>query len=480
MLGRTLDDSFPPAIRRDVTTVTLARLCANALYRYAGPFLAIIASGLDISIGELGLAITIAELCGLASPVIGRFVDAVSRRLSMVVGLAGVAAGGMVTAASPNVVVFTIGLFTLSLFKIVYDVGMGSWITDHVAFERRGRVVGLTETSWALGLLVGVSTMGLITAVTSWQWGYATAAVAVAVMATRIWTRIDAEPTVAHRRSEVPDGPRPGVRDLGLERMGPSVRCGTVRSGLLRSPDKAAVMLGRLAYRLGNLVRGSGRPAPVLESPVPVVANPASAPAPTARVPVTRARLPLAGRLGVLGVLALSGASQSLFVTFGAWLDDEFGIDTAVLAAITFGLGALELAASGLSTARTDRWGKERSVIGGAVVMMVAAAAFVAADERLIVGLILIGLFIAGFEFAIVSVIPMGGDLVPGRPGQGLGYFLAATALGRSLTTVPATRLYEANGIVACALLGLLLAAGVAAAMAGRLRAGHRPQQTGS
>ena len=36
-------------------------------------------------------------------------------------------------------------------------------------------------------------------------------------------------------------------------------------------------------------------------------------------------------------------ASESLFVTFGPWLQDEFGVGDAVLAATTFALGAVEL-----------------------------------------------------------------------------------------------------------------------------------------
>ena len=202
----------------------------------------------------------------------------------------------------------------------------------------------------------------------------------------------------------------------------------------------------------------------------------ASAPSPGDVGPVAvavidaAARIPLAGWLGVAAVLSMSAASQSLFVTFGAWLEDEFGIEAAVLSAITFGLGALELTASALSTARTDRWGKERSVIGGAAVMLVAALTFTAAEHRLVVGMILVGVFIAGFEFAIVSAIPIGGDLVPGQPGRGLGYVIAAATLGRSITTIPATRLYESSGIGACALLGAGFALCVAVAMALRLR----------
>lgn len=55
------------------------------------------------------------------------------------------------------------------------------------------------------------------------------------------------------------------------------------------------------------------------------------------------------------------GSSQVLFVTFGSWLDDTFGIGVVGLAAITVVLGVGELGASLTSAQRTDHWGKERS-----------------------------------------------------------------------------------------------------------------------
>lgn len=390
VLGRVLDDSFPPVIRHNVTALTVARLGANALYRFAGPFLAVIARGLDVTIGELGVALTIAELCGLAAPLIGRFVDRVSRRLAMVAGLAGLALGALIAASSNHVAQFAAGLFVLSFAKIVYDVGQGSWIADHVAFARRGRVVGLTETSWALGLLVGVSSMGLIAGATSWPWAYVAGAVFVAIMGAVLWRRIGPDDVPdAHRVETAPYGP---------------------------------VRLGR------------------------------------------------AGWLAVGAMVAMAGASQTMFVTFGAWLEDDHGFSTAALSAVTFSIGGLELAASTLSTARTDRWGKERSVIGGGLTMVGAAAVFIVLVDVLPVSLAMLGVFIASFEFAIVSIIPIGGDLVAGRPAAGLSRFLAASTVGRALTTVPATLLFDHVGIRACALLGAALAVAVAVAMSARRR----------
>ena len=80
LAGELLDDSYSPTVRRDIPTLTVARTAANALYRFAPVVLATIASGLDVSIGQLGVALTIAELCGFASPLVGRFVDRMSRR----------------------------------------------------------------------------------------------------------------------------------------------------------------------------------------------------------------------------------------------------------------------------------------------------------------------------------------------------------------------------------------------------------------
>jgi MFS transporter, DHA1 family, inner membrane transport protein len=389
VLRRTLDDSYPAPVRRDVTSVTVAKLTANAAYRFAPPFLATIARGLDVELSELGVALAVSELCGLSSPFIGRLVERVPRRLSMVGGLIGIAAGAVLAGASTGVVMFGAGLFVLAIAKIVFDVGVGSWIADHVPYERRGRVVGATETAWALGLLIGVSLMGLITTASSWRWAYASAALAVVVMAAVLSRRIE---------SDVGDAaPRP----------------------------VAAIDPGRLS---------------------------------------------LSGWLAVGALFCLMSAAQSLFVTFGPWLEDEFGVGTTGLAAVTFGLGALELVASSTSAARTDRWGKERSVAAGTAVMVPAALGLAALDQRMAVGLILLGLFIGAFEFAIVSCIPIGGELIPGSPARGLGTMVAFGTLGRAVTAIPATRLFDRWGLTPAALLSAGFAVLAGGLMVVRLR----------
>jgi predicted MFS family arabinose efflux permease len=177
-----------------------------------------------------------------------------------------------------------------------------------------------------------------------------------------------------------------------------------------------------------------------------------------------------AGWLAVLAVTALVMATQTVFVTFGAWLDEDRGLTTAALAGVTFGLGGLELTASGLSTARTDRWGKERCVIGGSASMVAAAAVFLVLGGSLPAALVLLGLFIAAFEFSLVSAIPIATTLVPGRPAAGLGRYVTAMTIGRTVTTIPATLLLEHRGFSWCMAVGGSLAVAVAVLMTARHR----------
>ena len=176
------------------------------------------------------------------------------------------------------------------------------------------------------------------------------------------------------------------------------------------------------------------------------------------------------GWLAILGMFGLMGAAQSLFVTFGPWLEDVFGFGNIGLAAVTFGIGGLELAASTTSAARTDRWGKERSVVRGTMLMIPCGLLLAAFDETLAVGLIALGIFIAGFEFAIVSTIPIGAELVPGSPGRGVGTMVAWATVGRASVAIPATRLYERYGLAPAALMAVGFATITCVAMVWRQR----------
>ena len=371
MLNRLLDDSFDKEIRRNITAVTVARLVANAAYRFAPLFLATIARGFDVSLSTLGFAIFVSELSGFASPFAGRIVDRLTHRNSMVLGLIGSAVGCTIAAVSTSPLMFAVGVTVLALTKQSFDLGLGAWIADHVPYNQRGKIVGLTETAWALGLLVGVSIMGLITAATNWRIGFAFAVLCLVVSMFVIFNRVTNKARVPHEsRSTTPQ---------------------------------------RIT---GN------------------------------------------SWLVVFTMFCIMCSAQNLFVTFGAWLEDEFQFGAARLAVAGFSLGLVELVASVSSSRQTDKWGKERSIALGALLVIPGGIFLCLGSNNLIIGLIGVFIYFLGFEFSVVSLLSLATSLVPNSPGTGLGWVLGAGTLGRAVMAIIATHLFESFGVQGPALMG--------------------------
>ena len=390
---RFLDDSYSEETRRHVTTLTIARLTANACFRYAPPFLASISDDFQISLSRLGLALMITEIAMGISPVLGRFVDRMHRRTAMAGGLLAISGAATIAAASPSVWIFVLGMLLIAVAKFIFDIGLASWVNDHVEYEKRGRVIGFTETSWALGLLIGVTAMGLVASATSWRWGYAVGAISVAVVAIVVMTRLD-----------------------------------------------------------GHDVAGSQRSKDTTKYP-----------------------MPRNGYWIFAAMFFLMAASQTLFVTFGSWLEDEFGFTEAGISAVVFGLGAFELLASVTSARRTDTWGKERSTIFGALLILPAGLLLMVGHNNAIIGLILLGIYLLGFEFSIVSMLPLSANLIPSSPGRGLGIVLAGGTLGRASMSLIGTAAYDKFGINVPAFIGAICAAGMIGCIVAYGRTTQRP-----
>ena len=85
---------------------------------------------------------------------------------------------------------------------------------------------------------------------------------------------------------------------------------------------------------------------------------------------------------------------------------------------------------------------------------MPAGIAMAIGSSNLVVGVVAAAVFFLGFEFAVVSLLPIASQLVPNSPGTGLGWVLGAGTLGRALMAVIATRGYEQYGMPAPALIG--------------------------
>lgn len=197
-MNRFVDPTYTPEVRRALGLLTLARLTANSGYRFAPPFLAVIASDLDVSLSTLGAVLAVSELAGLAGGRLGRLSDRLDRRRTMIAALVSVAAAAALAGAAPHPILLAAALWWLVWSKILFDVTLAGWLSDRIPYARRASAIGLTETSWALSMLVGVPLMGLVTAMASWRLGFATAAVAILGLAMLIARRFEPD----HHRAE--------------------------------------------------------------------------------------------------------------------------------------------------------------------------------------------------------------------------------------------------------------------------------------
>lgn len=381
MFARFIDSSYAPVVRKNLDRLVWSRLISNACYRFAPPFIAVIARGLNVSVTQMGIAFTVGEFAGLSSPLLGRFVDKNNRIVSMTIGMVGIALAVIGAATSTTLVQFAISMLLMSGCKVLFDTALIVWVNDHVPYERRGRIVGVIETSWALSLFIGVALMGLATAVFSWRIGFAVGAVGMLISG------------------------------------------GLVLAALPRHEAHAPVSEHR------------------------------------------RGAIPRNGYLVFACSFLLMAATQCLGITFGPWFEDEFGFSSGALIAVVIVLGIFELSSSISSSRVTDKWGKENSVLRGAALMVVAALLMGIGAHVSVVAVPMLVLFILGFEFALVSMLPLAANIVPSAGGIGLGLTVGAGTCGRAVFSTITTSLYDHVGPIGPAVIAAALSALTVVAM---------------
>lgn len=156
-------------IRRALAAVLIARTAANAGLRIVYPFLPTISRGLGVSIATLSVLIAVRNFGGITAPLAARTAETVGRRSMMTWAMGTVAVGTALTAIAPGFAVAGVGIVLVGLAKPAFDVPMQGWFGDRVPYERRGRILGITELTWSLALLVTVPVSGFLIAATSWR-----------------------------------------------------------------------------------------------------------------------------------------------------------------------------------------------------------------------------------------------------------------------------------------------------------------------
>lgn len=167
-------------VRRALAAVVVARTGVNAAVRVVYPFLPAIARGLDTSLGRVAGLTALTSIVGITGPLASTLAAQVGRRAVMLGGLVTALIGTAVIGLAPTLAVAAVGFVLVGFAKPGFDVPMQGWFGSRVPYERRGRVLGITELTWAGGLLASVPLSGYLIARTSWRAQFAVVGVLLA------------------------------------------------------------------------------------------------------------------------------------------------------------------------------------------------------------------------------------------------------------------------------------------------------------
>lgn len=156
-------------LRFQVLAFTLIRTVMNSLHRMVYPFLPVIGSGLGVDFQALSLALTLRSLAGVAGPFLASVADSRGRKTGLLFGLLLFTLGVAVVAIWPSFPAFLAALIMAVIGKYVFDPSMQAYLGDRVPYNRRGRVIAVTELGWSMSFILGVPLVGWLISRGGWQ-----------------------------------------------------------------------------------------------------------------------------------------------------------------------------------------------------------------------------------------------------------------------------------------------------------------------
>lgn len=165
-----------------------------------------------------------------------------------------------------------------------------------------------------------------------------------------------------------------------------------------------------------------------------------------------------------IGVL-LTFAIEAPFIVYGAWLESSFGLELGTLGLASAVIGIAEATAEFGTAVITDRLGKERSVLGGMLGLIVSLALLPwLAGHGLAAALAGVVLMMLTFEFGLVSLLSLATEVAPDARAALLSFVVTAFSLGRILGALLGGWLWQWENIalqagvgIACSLIASVL-----------------------
>ncbi len=173
--------------------------------------------------------------------------------------------------------------------------------------------------------------------------------------------------------------------------------------------------------------------------------------------------------LGALGyVFFVSAANDNLFVVYGAWLEQNFGLGIVALGLGTSIIGVAEMVGEGLTAAVSDRIGLKPALIAGLILCLLSYLALPLLEPSLTAAWTGLAILFLVFEFTMVTSISLCTEMMPDFRATMMSGFFATAGIGRVLGAMMGGAVWQAGGIFATGCVsGLLTGLGLVCLMIG-------------
>ena len=152
-----------------IGVAALGRLFLNTARRFSYPFAPALSRGMGVSLTAVTSLIAINQVTGVLGLLFGPLADRWGYRSMMLAGLSLLTLGMLTGGIFPFYGSVLMALFLAGLGKTMFDPALQAFIGKQIPYERRGKVIGIVEISWAGSSLVGIPLIGLLIGLFGWR-----------------------------------------------------------------------------------------------------------------------------------------------------------------------------------------------------------------------------------------------------------------------------------------------------------------------
>lgn len=152
-----------------IGVATFSKLMLNTARRMVYPFAPELSRGLGVPLTAITSLIAVNQATAILGPLGALFADRHGNKPILLLAVALCFIGCLGIALFPVYGVVLAGLFLTGLAKSLFDPSLQAQVGTQVPYAQRGRIIGITEISWAGATLITIPVAGLVMSHFSWQ-----------------------------------------------------------------------------------------------------------------------------------------------------------------------------------------------------------------------------------------------------------------------------------------------------------------------